>query len=117
MSENQIKFDIDESQIKVNPLVDGALRKQVQKFENFVNTFDHDKNGVPDIQQYGLLAQEVVPALAELSESIDFKAAAEFLAAQPFVKNKAKVAATLIHLGDVAEKAGKLVEAANASQK
>lgn len=112
MSANEIKLDIDESQIKVNPLVDGALRKQVQKLENFVNKFDGNKNGVPDIQEFGELALNILPVLAELSAAIDFEQAAEFAAAQPFVKDKAKLAATLKQVGAVAERAGKLLEAA-----
>lgn len=114
MAADQIKFDIDENQIKVNPLLDGHLRKQVQKLENFVNTFDHNKNGIPDLQEYGPMVQDGLPLLAELSTVIDFEKSAEFFAAQPFVKDKAKLVSILKSLGAIVEKSGLAVEALNA---
>ncbi|MBX9937664.1 MAG: hypothetical protein K2Y32_00340 [Candidatus Obscuribacterales bacterium] len=111
MAQDQIKFDIDESQIKVNPLVDGALRKQVQKLEEFVNKFDGNKNGIPDLQEYGALVQEGLPLLAELSSVIDFEKAAECATQLPFVKDKAKLVSLLRSLGSIAEKSGLALEA------
>lgn len=111
MSENQIKFDIDESQIQILPGFDGHIRKKIQKLENFVNTFDGNKNGIADIQEYGELVQHGLPLLAELSAAIDFEKAAEFAGTLPFVKDKAKLCGSLKALGAIAEKAGAALEA------
>lgn len=119
---DKLKFDIDESKIKVNPLLDGAIRSKIRELESFVNTADLNHNGVPDIQELGIFLdkadpfiREALPVLASVSAAIDFEKLAEEAVNAPWVKDKAAALEIVQKAGSLAEKAGKLVEALNAA--
>lgn len=112
MTNERLKLDIDESQIHIFMPADGAIRKQVMKLENFVNTFDGiNHNGIPDLQEFGGAAIDILPLLASLSRAIDFEKAAEKLEHSDIIKDHKELASALKQFGKVAEKAGTLLEA------
>ena len=125
MTDNKLvpfRIELHEENVKVNPLIDGAVRKKLTEFEGQINNFDGlNKNGIPDVQEIHDLAMEVLPKamvsvqrLSVLSASINFEEIAKDFADSKYIKDHAVFAAEVGKLGTLLEESGKLLEKANA---
>lgn len=119
---SEFKIEFHEEKVKINPLLDGAVRKKLTELETAVNSFDGlNKNGIPDVQEIHDLAMAVVPKvmvalpkIAAMSECIDFNLLAAQLSSNPAIKDHVKLTKILAELGAMAEASGELIEKANA---
>lgn len=120
MTENKpFRIELHEENVKVNPFVDGKIRKFLGDFEEQINSHDGNHNKIPDVQEAHDLLMDAMPKvlvasqqMAAISESVDFEAIAKDFADSPYIKDHAKFANAILGMGKVAEELGRIVEKA-----
>ena len=120
MTDNKpFRIELHEENVKVNPFVDGKIRKFLGDFEEQINSHDGNHNKIPDVQEAHDLLMDAMPKvliasqqMAAISESVDFEAIAKDFADSPYIKDHAKFANAILSMGKVAEELGRIVEKA-----
>lgn len=95
-------LNIDESKIKVNPLLDGAIRKKVAEIETAINSADLNHDGVADVSQLYESAAKLLPLLSLVPELMDIEKLVKIGVKNGCVKDEAKAALVIAEVSKAA---------------
>lgn len=91
MADQEFHLDVD-ALVKDVPLL---LRGKAKELLNRINTMDLNKDGKADLAQAAKVYFILVPLGQKLNSAVDFNLLADWLVAQPWVKDQALVKAAI----------------------